>query len=190
MMIKIKKKLLYTLLILPALIFLLFPTLFDLLGPRPWKTLLVNGGYCTLSFLILSLALAPLSKHFPKLKGLYPHRRAIGVTVFFYASFHLLSVLMKTYEKKGEIPLDYFLRPVVYTGLGAFLILLLLTLTSNNWSVRTLGYSNWKGIHRFVYGAELLVFIHLALQSLPLALSFFVPLVFLQLLRIKYRREF
>ena len=185
-MTRIRKGVLYPLLALPAVIFLLIPTLFDQLGPRPWKKLLIHSGYCTVSLLALSLALAPLCKHLPKiqlLKALHRHRRAIGITVFLYASFHLLCVLVKTYLKKGGIPLDYFLHPVVYTGLCAFLILLILTLTSNDWSMKTLGYPKWKWVHRAVYGAELLVFIHIFQKSPLLAFSFFIPLVAVQLIR-------
>lgn len=189
-MTKINKPLLYSLLILPALIFLLLPTLLDQLGPRPWKKLLIHSGYCTLSLLIISLALAPLTKHFPKLqlfKALSRHRRAIGITVFLYATFHLTCVLTKTIQKKGCLPLDYFLHPVVYTGSLAFLILLLLTVTSTDWSIRSLGYRKWKNIHRSIYGVELLILVHVFLKSSTLALSFFIPLILLQGVRIGKR---
>jgi len=189
-MTKINKPLLYSLLILPALIFLLLPTLLDKLGPRPWKKLLIHSGYCTLSLLTISLALAPLTKHFPKLqlfKALSRHRRAIGITVFLYATFHLTCVLTKTIQKKGGLPLDYFLHPVVYTGSLAFLILLLLTVTSTDWSIRSLGYRKWKNIHRSVYGVELLIFIHVFLKSSTLAFSFFIPLILLQGVRVRKR---
>jgi len=187
-MTKINKPLLYSLLILPALIFLLLPTLLDQLGPRPWKKLLIHSGYCTLSMLTISLALAPLTKHFPRvlvLKALSRHRRLIGITVFLYAVFHLTCVLTKTIQKKGGLPLDYFLHPVVYTGSLAFLILLLLTVTSNDWSIRSLGYKKWKTIHRSVYGVELLIFIHVVLKSSTLAFSFFIPLILLQGVRVR-----
>ena len=187
-MTKINKPLLYSLLILPALIFLLLPTLLDQLGPRPWKKLLIHSGYCTLSMLTISLALAPLTKHFPRvlvLKALSRHRRLIGITVFLYAVFHLTCVLTKTIQKKGGLPLDYFLHPVVYTGSLAFLILLLLTVTSTDWSIRSLGYRKWKNIHRSVYGVELLIFIHVFLKSSTLAFSFFIPLILLQGVRVR-----
>jgi sulfoxide reductase heme-binding subunit YedZ len=187
-MTKINKPLLYSLLILPAFIFLMLPTLLDQLGPRPWKKLLIHSGYCTLSLLTISLALAPLSKHFPRVKvfkTLSRHRRVIGITVFLYAAFHLTCVLNKTIQKKGGLPLDYFLHPVVYTGSLAFLILLLLTVTSSDWSVRSLGYRKWKKLHRSVYGVELLIFIHVFLKSSTLAFSFFIPLILLQGVRVR-----
>ncbi len=174
--------------LLPALIFLLLPTLLDQLGPRPWKKLLIHSGYCALSLLTISLALAPLAKHFPKLqlfKALGRHRRVIGITVFLYTVFHLTCVLIKTIQKKGGLPLDYFLHPVVYTGSLAFLILLLLTITSTDWSIRSLGYRKWKNIHRSVYVVEILIFIHVFLKSAALAFSFFIPLILLQGMRIR-----
>jgi len=187
-MTRISKPLLYVLLILPVLIFLLLPTLLDQLGPRPWKKLLIHSGYCTLSLLSISLALAPLAKHFPKLqifKALVRHRRAIGITIFLYTAFHLTCVLTKTIQKKGGLPFNYFLHPVVYTGSLAFLIVLLLTVTSTDWSVRFLGYRKWKNIHRSIYGVELLILIHVFLKSSALALSFFIPLVLLQGVRVR-----
>jgi len=120
-MTKIHKPLLYSLLILPALIFLLLPTLLDQLGPRPWKKLLIHSGYCTLSLLTLSLALAPLTKHFPRaqvFKALSHHRQAIGITVFLYAAFHLTCVLNKTIQKKGGFP--WIISSILLSVLGAW----------------------------------------------------------------------
>ncbi|MCB1110933.1 MAG: ferric reductase-like transmembrane domain-containing protein [Chlamydiia bacterium] len=176
-----RKTLFKCLLALPAFLFLLVPTLLGKLGPKPWKTLLVHSGYCTIGLLAFVLILTPLSKFLPKLR-LKRYRRTTGITVFLYASFHLMCVLIKTIQKKGGLPLDYFFHPVVYTGLGAYMILLLLTVTSNDWSVRTLGYIYWKRLHRFVYVAEGLLFIHIFQKSTLWALVIFIPLVAIQLL--------
>ncbi|NRA90697.1 MAG: ferric reductase-like transmembrane domain-containing protein [Simkaniaceae bacterium] len=117
--------------------FLIGPAVFDLLGKRPIKTLLVNSGYFALGILALSLFLAPRSKHFPKIKlfkGLNRHLRIIGISVFIYASFHLSCIMIKTYLKYGRIHLEYFLKPMVYTGLFIYIIFLALTITSNDYS--------------------------------------------------------
>jgi len=187
-MMRIKKGGVYILLFLPALIFLIGPAAFDLLEKRPIKTLLVNSGYCALGILALSLLLAPLSKHFPKIKlfkGLNQRRRIIGISVFIYASFHLSCVMIKTYLKYGRIPLEYFLKPMVYTGLFAYIIFLALTITSNDYSIRTLGYKAWKWIHRFVYAAEILIFFHVFQKSPLLSIVIFAPLILTQILRFR-----
>lgn len=184
-----KSKIVYSLLILPAVIFLLAPALLGELGSKPLKRLLLNSGYCTLGFLTLSLALSPLNKHFSKvqvLKALNRHRRAIGITVFLYASFHLTCVLVKAIMKNGGLTIEYFLLPVVWTGTIAYLILFLMTLTSNDGSIRTLGYSKWKALHRFVYGVEGLIIIHIFLKNRILALSVFIPLIIIQCYRRKH----
>lgn len=185
---KISKRAVDLLLILPAFIFLLLPTLFNKLGKKPWKTLLVHSGYCTLGLLVFCLILAPLKKHFPKLqilKDLNRYKREIGVAVFIYACLHLTFFIADAIIRKGQLEIKYFFHPVILPGVSAFLILFALTITSNDWSIQKLTYKKWKKLHQFIYGAELLVFMHILLQSVTYALLIFLPLVFIQRLRIK-----
>ena len=184
----VSKKGIYFLLSLPAIIFLLLPALFKELGKKPWKTLLIHSGYCTVGLLAFCLILAPMKKHFPKLqvfKDLNRYKREIGITVFVYACMHLTFFITDAIIRKGQLPLKVFFHPVIIPGVLAFLVLLALTLTSNDWSIQRLTYKKWKGLHRLVYGAELLVFIHILLQSVTYALLIFIPLLFIQRLRIK-----
>ncbi|QVL58292.1 MAG: ferric reductase-like transmembrane domain-containing protein [Simkaniaceae bacterium] len=176
------------LLALPAIIFLLFPTLFKELGKKPWKTLLIHSGYCTIGLLAFCLILAPMKKLFPKLqilKDLNRYKREIGIAVFIYACMHLTFFITDAIIRKGQLELKVFFHPVIIPGVLAFLVLLALTLTSNDWSIQRLTYIKWKRLHRFIYCAELLVFIHVLLQSVTYALVIFIPLLFIQRLRVK-----
>lgn len=187
-MTKIKvKTFVYLLISLPALLFIILPTVLGDLGLKPWKTLLKNSGFCTVGLLFLSLSLAPIKKHFPRVqffKNLNRFRREIGLAVFIYACCHFLFFIMDAIVRKGHLQVKYFFHPVIFPGFLAFLIFAVLAFTSNDRSIRKLGYNKWKGLHRFVYGAELLVFIHLLLQSPLIALSIFIPLIVVQRVRI------
>lgn len=176
------------LLLLPAIIFLVIPTFLNNLGENPWKTLLIHSGYCSLGLLFFCLILSPIKVFFPKLqvvKDLNRYKREIGVAVFIYACSHLGFYIADAIIRKGQFSIMKFFRPVIFPGVLAFLILLALTVTSNHSSIEKLSYRNWKNLHRLVYGAELLVFIHILLQSVTYALLIFIPLVTIQSLRFK-----
>jgi len=56
------------------------------------------------------------------------------------------------------------IEPGLLTGWIALLIFLALAVTSNNTSVRRLGKS-WKALHRLVYAAAILTFLHWVLVA-------------------------
>lgn len=186
-----RKWFIWVLLLLPALLFLPQPYLKGLTGPKLWSKELKLTGYIGLNLLIVLLLLNPLAKLFPSFTFVHTfnrHRRAISLALFAYLCLHLSAFLLKTYFKKGFIPLSAFLHPVILPGLFAFLLFIPLSLTSNNWAVQQLGWGRWKCLHRLVYFSEILIFLHLALQrGKPLfwALMLFIPLWGFQLLRIR-----
>ena len=68
----------------------------------------------------------------------------------------------------------------------AFLILLILALTSTNQKIRKLGAKRWKMIHRTIYVAAGFVLLHMLLKekSDPLEVwLLFLPLMFAEILR-------
>ena len=179
------------LLLLPGIVFLLIPTLMGNLGLKPWKKLLINSGTIALSFFVGGLFLNPLALILPQVKffkKLNCYRREIGLTTFMYAVFHFICFSFRLVEKKGWYDLSVFFKPVIYTGTVGLLILLPLALTSNNWSVRKLGRLKWKKLHRWIYLAEMALFIHLFLRDRLEALLFFLPLFIFQILRMKKKR--
>lgn len=180
-------------LLLPALLFLWPP----FMGKEPvkiWGKEIEFSGYISCAFLCLSLVLSPLNILFPRVllfKSLNHHRRAIGLAVFGYAFFHCVAFLVKVYLKKGTLfVLRAFLHPVILPGLLGFLLLIPLAATSNNWSIRKLGGSTWKKLHRLVYITEGLIFLHLLFQGgAPLVISLTAFPILFALQRFRWKRR-
>ena len=90
-------------------------------------------------------------------------RRYIGIMTFMFVLLHL-SIVRLFWIVKGQmslIPGEIF----IWFGFFAFTILFFLFITSNDWSVRSLG-KWWQWIHNLTYGVGALVFIHVALQNI------------------------
>ncbi|WP_299901978.1 protein-methionine-sulfoxide reductase heme-binding subunit MsrQ [uncultured Ruegeria sp.] len=127
------------------------------LGVEPIEALEHRYGELALQLLIAGLAVTPLRRHVGL--NLMKYRRAIGVLTFVYVSLHLLVWLVLDVQLPSQIWADILKRPYITVGMGAFLLLLPLALTSNNWSVRRLG-SRWRKLHCLVYAAALLGGVH------------------------------
>jgi sulfoxide reductase heme-binding subunit YedZ len=151
--------------------------------PGSAKTVLVYAGYTAVFFLIFVLVLNPLRAWFPAssvLRVLNRYRREFGVASFSYAFLHMISYLVK----KGSIAkfLKFVFHPAIIPVLFVALPLLLaLALTSNNSSVKKLGFQEWKKLHRRVYIAEIAIFLHMILVGEAFyAFLIFIPLFILQ----------
>lgn len=120
--------------------------------------------------LIVTLAITPARRLFPNvrvLKWFATRRRDLGIATFLYASMHTLAYLFK--KENFEVILSEAVEIGVLLGWLAFLVMLLLAATSNDYSVRGLG-RRWKALHRCIYGAALLTFLHWILTAFdPLA---------------------
>lgn len=127
------------------------------LGIDPVKGLEHAMGEKALQLLILGLAITPLRKHLGL--NLLKFRRAIGVIAFFYVFAHLLVWLVLDVQLLGQIWADIVKRPYITVGMGAFVLMLPLAVTSNNWSVRRLGPS-WRKLHKLTYAVCLLGGLH------------------------------
>ena len=90
------------------------------------------------------------------------HRRALGVATFGYAAFHA-AIYIKSKWGAGLI-LKEAQGADLLTGWIALFIFLIMALTSNNFSVKKMG-RRWQGLHRLVYLATALVFVHWLLTS-------------------------
>ena len=155
-----------------------------------WKLLTFYSGYCALIFFVVTLSLSPLKIIFPKLvivTKLNRYRRQLGVASFSYAFIHLSCFLIKRILKGFTEGLIYFFHPAIIPAFWiAFPILLVLALTSNQYSIKKLSFPAWKKLHKTVYVAEVAIMLHMTLTGdFLIMLMFFIPLCTLQLLKYK-----
>ncbi|MBR7748290.1 sulfite oxidase heme-binding subunit YedZ [Undibacterium baiyunense] len=123
----------------------------DALGANPLEFITRNTGDWALYFLCISLAITPLRKIL-EWHWLIRLRRMLGLYAFFYASLHFLTFLwFDHFFDLSDMWLDVVKRPFITVGFVAFVLLLPLALTSNQWMIRQLGGKQWQLLHRLVY---------------------------------------
>ena len=129
---------------------LIYSALTGGLGFDPARALEKELGELALKILILGLAITPLW-HLTGI-NLSKYRRAIGLIGFGYVAIHLATYtgLDKQFDM-GEIIEDVWKRPYITIGMGAFLLLLPLAITSNAASIKKLGIATWKIMHKLFY---------------------------------------
>jgi uncharacterized protein len=175
-------------LVTPGIVLLVIPALKGELGVDPLKELFHRSGEIAVWTLGTVLCLSPLKTLFPRSKivaALNRHRRSVGVTAFIYALLHVN--LNFIYEGGMQSYFASILEPFFLAGTFGFLILLLLTATSNDWSGRKLGFALWKWVHRLAYLAALVLFYHQGTAgrgNWGIALALFIPVASLEALRI------
>tara|TARA_B100000519_G_C14048099_1_gene346025 strand:- start:34 stop:615 length:582 start_codon:yes stop_codon:yes gene_type:complete len=148
------------LLALIPFVFLLLKVLQNDLGPDPAQTLSIETGEWSLRFLLLTLTITPLRQMLGLIE-IARLRRMIGLFTFFYATIHLLSWMAFILGFRWfAIAEELVERPYITVGFLAYVILVLLGVTSTNTMIRKLG-KNWKRLHKLIYLASLLVIIHL-----------------------------
>ena len=143
-------------------------------------------GLWSAGLLIAALSISPLRHVLASrrwFRAVIPHRRALGVASFMYAALHTGVYLERKWgtgliQKEG-------LEPWLAAGWIALAVFLALAITSNNSSVRAMGRS-WKRLHRLVYAATVLIFVHWLLSAFDptLGIVFVAVLVALQLPRL------
>ena len=145
------RRAIYVMGMLPAAWYLYLGVM-DQLGADPQKTLERLLGLWALRFLIACLAITPLRR----LGGpnLARYRRAVGLLAFYYAALHLtVYMLLDQGLDLAAIWADIVKRPYITVGMGAFLVLVPLAITSNAPMIKRLGGAAWQRLHRLVYVA-------------------------------------
>jgi methionine sulfoxide reductase heme-binding subunit len=123
------------------------------------------SGEWAVRLLILILAVTPLRLAFPAAHWplwLLQRRRALGVAVFGYALLHAMVYLAR--KQEIALILEEGAEWDLLTGWLALAVFLPLALTSNDRSVRFLKRV-WKKLHRLVYPAAVLTFLHWMLTA-------------------------
>lgn len=117
-------------------------------------------GIWTLTLLLITLCISPLRSS-TQWHWLTRLRRTLGLLTFFYAMLHFLAFIGLDHQfVLNDIARDIFKRPFITVGFAAFLMLIPLALTSNQFAVRRLGGRRWQELHRNVYPAGILGCLH------------------------------
>lgn len=115
--------------------------------------------------LLVTLAVTPMRLAFRKARWaqwLARHRRDLGVASFAYALGHTVIYLWDKAEAARVV--EQAAEFQYLTGWLAFALFLPLAITSNDASMRRLK-RGWKRLHRLVYPAAVLTFVHWALTA-------------------------
>lgn len=123
-----------------------------------------TGDWAT-KLLIVAMAVTPLRRLFPNVRllaWLLGQRRYIGLAAFGYAVAHLIAYVVKV--GVGERIVSEALEPGMLAGWVALFLFLPLAVTSNDSSVTKLGL-RWKHLHRLVYIAAVLTFMHWIMEA-------------------------
>lgn len=153
----------------------------DLLGADPVKEMIHFLGKTALNFLLLTLLITPVIKRF-KQPLLIRVRRLLGLYSFAWVCLHLLTFVWLELDWELLLFFDEVVkRPYLSLGAIAWIILLLLSITSIN-AIKRMMKSKWLTLHRFVYWAVLFATIHyywsvksgLIEASIYLAVCFFL----------------
>lgn len=159
------------------------------LGVEPLVKINTQSGYVVLILLLINLLIGAVHalkwfdiKYY---RFLYLERRSIGIACGFYVILHFLTYLAKeSFLPKGWEQI--LTKNYLTAGTIAAIILLILTLTSNDISTRFLK-KNWKKLHRLVYLAAFIMLFHvfqIEKANLVLILILISPVVLFELIRL------
>lgn len=135
----------------------------DWLGVEPIVKINTQSGYVVLILLLVNLLVGAIhSLKWVDIKWyrfIQMSRRYIGVFCGVYVILHFVSYLAKeSFLPKGWEQI--ITKNYLIAGTMAAILLLVLTLTSNNFSTRLLK-NYWKKLHRIVYLAGFIVLFHI-----------------------------
>jgi methionine sulfoxide reductase heme-binding subunit len=131
------------------------------LGIDQTATIAFATGQATLRLLLITLAISPLRRLFPRLAWLIHFRRLFGLFAFFYGTLHMLTYVGLYADFSPHAMLvDVEKRRFITMGAAAWLLLLPLAATSTTWAIRKLGGKNWSRLHMLIYAAAVCGVIH------------------------------
>ena len=134
------------------------------LGPDPLRYLEHKYGELGLIFLLVTLSISPILRY-SKI-NLVKFRRCIGLVSFYYIVSHICIYVFLDIGLPLELLVsDLKKRYYIIAGFFAFITLIPLAVTSNNYTVSKLKIRTWKKIHNFVYIAIILSISHFILMS-------------------------
>ena len=174
------------------LIILVWDGLNNNLTFNPIQEITQRTGRLAIIWLLFSLSCTPVNIIFG-LKPFLQIRRPLGLYAAFFATLHFLTFVILDYGLNLNLILQTLIeKPFIFLGSFGFLILILLTVTSTKNSMKKPG-KKWNLIHRLVYLASIIPFIHflLAIKYINLlAITITIILIALLIIRIPFIRKF
>lgn len=156
------KPLVFVLCLLPLAAVVYGAVLGDL-GPDPVKALIVMTGDWAIRALLVVFSVSAL-RSWLGWSRLLRFRRMLGLFAGFYASLHILVVATYLFAWDWTIVLEELSeRPYIIAGFAAWLLMLPMVVTSNNYSVRRLG-RRWRQLHQLMYPVMGLAWLHVVWQ--------------------------
>lgn len=120
----------------------------------PLKFLSDLCGNSALWLLAVTLLISPLRSYLKI--NLLPYRRLLGLFAFFYVLMHaMLFIAIDQQFNLSGVTHEVATKPFIAFGMGAFLILLTMALTSTKKL-----FASFKGWHKLIYVAVVLIAIH------------------------------
>jgi len=172
---------------LAPLAWLVWRALHNALGANPIEAITHFTGDCTLTFLLITLAVTPLRK-LTRQYWLINYRRMLGLFAFFYGTLHLMTwVGLDKFFDVHEMLADVAKRRFITVGMTAYALMIPLALTSTKWSIRKLGGKRWQALHRLIYfsaAAGVIHYIWLVKADLKKPLEYAAVLTVLMLYRL------
>lgn len=157
---------LFRALLLTPLLWFAWTVFYEDLGAEPAKFLVHRAGEISFWFLHSNLfigAVMSFIKPMPNwMRLLNLQRRWIGVIGFCFVLLHFAFYLILE-SLDLQAVMQIFTKTYLLLGFSAFLVLMVLAITSNNYSVRKLGGKKWKQLHRIVFVSMIFVAIHVML---------------------------
>jgi len=132
----------------------------DGLGPNPAEALIRGTGDWSIRMLCVVLLVTPL-RVLTNTPALIRMRRIIGLSVFAYATLHLLCYCGFDMEFEwDDIVKDIIKRPFILVGFLGWFFLSLMALSSNNFAIKRMGVKRWLQLHQLVYAVAVTAVIH------------------------------